>query len=1320
MFTCSRTTKLAHLLLLVSACCVGPGRGESQQVAVTRGAAGDGIPVDQSTIEQTSHDSAPASSHAEDESNFGEDPLGTPTFDGSGSGGGSRPKPGCSNPPAVQGAHIRLEIESVPGGVLLRVTYNCTDARIITGASVLTCGPHNDYTWRTEDTPTCEAAHVADDPHLDQDPVDLSVTSAAQPPLHTTSTAVPSTTAHITTILPTTEVHVPCMSLPMIVPNADILSITDSGIVYRCSEGFTTDSSTVEHVLPPLTMDCDHSNGRWTRPSWKCTSIDCGTPPMLDNTTRRYQTTTYGSGALYLCQDGFAPTTAAAQAEFAMSTCQADGQWSQTDFTCRYVDCGPPYSPLHPGVNVTYDHTYFKSVARMHCSHGYSPYSLSRDTLLTADWESMEERSQSMTCQKNGSWTQLDVDCVPDACQTIPQVLNARQTSVTSPVYGLGSVTVHSLANYVCLEGYQLAGGSQQVCYWNNTWSANDIQCIPEIIPCHSPPYIPSAEYEVFEAQPEEALPMMVFYRCQQGYLPTGVAMANCTSGLWSELTLTCNPISCGPPPEFVNADVYYVSTEHHSDATYHCKSGYDGEAQVWLCNRHGHWTGQAPVCQVSGCEAPLPVLNSYLQIEVGNQTSDYIPVLQLDHSRYYAVGTVVRYQCANGLVRIGGSTRTCQPAQVWSGRSPRCLKLTCPSIGPLENGEVNVTGYTVGSAASFHCHTGYALAGAPVLRCGPGRWSGPVPQCVHAVPDVMVESVMSRGQRRNRNATVHAYVGTERAYLRCMVLSGMPEPRLRWSRITGQQELDGKLREQRTKDGSLSLRIIFKPVQLHHAGVWRCTARNEHGQSHTDVEVFVYVSCAPPPSVTSGHFVSLMNAVGQHTETEAARSSSSVRTQYFFNEQISYHCHSGHVLVGTDIRTCMADGTWSGATSACFRRNCGKPAVPRSGHMQGSAFRFGDSVQYSCDDGHRLLGSKSRRCLATGKWSGSAPSCRIVHCGPPPAMENTETVGNAFVFGSVLRVECSTGYVDTQQEGNSGSLKCNKDGQWHGRMLNCTLVQCTVPASPRNGRIEYSDTAIGTGIGRRPISAGRVLPMDSCIQYQCNPGYSLVRAQPVRCCSSTARWTGSAPTCQAWCDAVSCGRGEKCVADLHRQRAYCTCLSEESDCRLKPDRPVCGSDGVTYATQCSMDAQACRHANTTVYVERTGPCSSLYESQRHCQCSLLVREPMLLDCFSSSWTMFVRIVAAHGKFYRVYVYKVYRMGRIVLEDKRIYKLHRVTTNNGCSCPSLQVGHTYLLSGLEGHNADGWDSFHLIVTSYSYARQQVYPRDLGSIQWPCT
>ena len=56
--------------------------------------------------------------------------------------------------------------------------------------------------------------------------------------------------------------------------------------------------------------------------------------------------------------------------------------------------------------------------------------------------------------------------------------------------------------------------------------------------------------------------------------------------------------------------------------------------------------------------------------------------------------------------------------------------------------------------------------------------------------------------------------------------------------------------------------------------------------------------------------------------------------------------------------------------------KSCGHPGKPRNGHRVGSNFKIGGKVEFECNPGYKLIGSKDRICQPNGLWSGSVPVC--------------------------------------------------------------------------------------------------------------------------------------------------------------------------------------------------------------------------------------------------------------------------------------------------------------------------------------------------------
>lgn len=55
---------------------------------------------------------------------------------------------------------------------------------------------------------------------------------------------------------------------------------------------------------------------------------------------------------------------------------------------------------------------------------------------------------------------------------------------------------------------------------------------------------------------------------------------------------------------------------------------------------------------------------------------------------------------------------------------------------------------------------------------------------------------------------------------------------------------------------------------------------------------------------------------------------------------------------------------------------NCGDPGSPENGLVVGNTFTFLSEIQVACSKGYEVVGSEHRTCLANGQWSGVEASC--------------------------------------------------------------------------------------------------------------------------------------------------------------------------------------------------------------------------------------------------------------------------------------------------------------------------------------------------------
>lgn len=56
---------------------------------------------------------------------------------------------------------------------------------------------------------------------------------------------------------------------------------------------------------------------------------------------------------------------------------------------------------------------------------------------------------------------------------------------------------------------------------------------------------------------------------------------------------------------------------------------------------------------------------------------------------------------------------------------------------------------------------------------------------------------------------------------------------------------------------------------------------------------------------------------------------------------------------------------------------SCGDPGIPGHGSREENNFKIKSTVHFSCDIGYILHGSEERTCLANGSWTGRQPECK-------------------------------------------------------------------------------------------------------------------------------------------------------------------------------------------------------------------------------------------------------------------------------------------------------------------------------------------------------
>lgn len=78
---------------------------------------------------------------------------------------------------------------------------------------------------------------------------------------------------------------------------------------------------------------------------------------------------------------------------------------------------------------------------------------------------------------------------------------------------------------------------------------------------------------------------------------------------------------------------------------------------------------------------------------------------------------------------------------------------------------------------------------------------------------------------------------------------------------------------------------------------------------------------------------------------------------------QAHYRCPMGSVLLGDHMRNCQSSGFWSGSAPACLHVDCGPLADIEHGRMQMQHSFYNATATYECDADYMLVGSPQRAC---------------------------------------------------------------------------------------------------------------------------------------------------------------------------------------------------------------------------------------------------------------------------------------------------------------------------------------------------------------------
>jgi Sushi repeat (SCR repeat) len=147
----------------------------------------------------------------------------------------------------------------------------------------------------------------------------------------------------------------------------------------------------------------------------------------------------------------------------------------------------------------------------------------------------------------------------------------------------------------------------------------------------------------------------------------------------------------------------------------------------------------------------------------------------------------------------------------------------------------------------------------------------------------------------------------------------------------------------------------------------------------------------------------------------------------------------------GSDqLRQCVCKLGYTGDGKTCTPVNCGPLTVTHgTASTPDGSTTYGAMATVKCETGYQLplFASATRKCDVSGQmgqWSGTAPVCTIVDCGPPPsASANGSVSAPQTTYNAQATYTCQAGY----KPNGMAALTCLDTGRWSGGAPTCVAT---------------------------------------------------------------------------------------------------------------------------------------------------------------------------------------------------------------------------------------------------------------------------------------
>ncbi|KAL4230224.1 Sushi [Mactra antiquata] len=760
-------------------------------------------------------------------------------------------------------------------------------------------------------------------------------------------------------------------------------------------------------------------------------------------------------------------------------------------------------------------------------------------------------------CNIDGTWSNSVPTCVHCEILSVP----------SNGIVDLQTDNVTTTALYSCVDGYHLVGSSNRTCSTNGTWASSQTLCV-----CNHPGSLDNGNVTITTDD------LTSIYTCNIGYTISGPSTRTCSddgSG-WSDEQPSC--VLCDTLATSSGVKVTLATDGLTTIATYTCSEGFslNGEASV-ACRNDGTWNTTVPSCVLcDSLESPINgayTLSTDGAITMATFTCDngytlkgssilicdiagrYLleePTCSLCNSLVTPDSSIMEINtngtittavvtCLPNYNMIGDSYLVCSDDGTWDNTQPECF---CDPPDDIMNGYYNIS--TDNLSVIYTCLEGFTLDGDIARYCmndGLG-WNGTTPSCVTCNTVSVAENgtIVTSTNGTVTTATVSCNIGS--------VLIG--EPSIECF-SNGSWTLESF--------SCVTCETLFPPTHATMTmrtndvtSLYDITCNNGYTLSGSATltcledgtwsdQVPTCVSCPTVDNIDNGEVLPSSNGLVTtlsficHTGyTMVGSDNLYCRVDGTWNDSVpicvcnsplsvidgnftisnngmivTYTCNVGYTMIGESVRYCTTNSTgWTGNPPVCVK--CDDVVEPLNGNVTMTTDGLLSYITYSCNLGYSLYGEVAGTCDQTGNWNINTPTC--LQCEEIETINNGDVVTTSNGSSTIATYTCVTDYY---LEGNT-ELYCT-EGVWIGSLPTCL---CSSPTHLDNGDFDSNGTLIS---------------------YACNVGYTLNGIDIRQCLLDGTGWNGNEPTCEK-CNtlAMPSGGNVKLTTDGISTTASFTC----------------------------------------------------------------------------------------------------------------------------------------------------------------------------------